>query len=317
MENNKQSHLAVELVEIDSERAGQRLDNFLITKLKGIPKSRIYKMFRKGEVRVNKGRIKPQYRLVEGDVVRVPPVRVAEQPDKVISVPFLKDKLESRILYEDEQLLVLNKPSGMAVHGGSGLSYGVIEALRAIRPDCHHLELAHRLDKETSGCLVIAKKRSVLRVLHELFRGDGVNKRYLALLIGKFTQKYQLIDLPLDKNVRIGGERMVTVSKNGKPSQTEFRLKSSFSGFTLIEAKLRTGRTHQIRVHAAHSGFPLAGDDRYGIDAVNQKLRKLGLKRLFLHSSRIAFKLPSSEDYIDVEAPLDSDLVTFLEKLPV
>ncbi|RLA22046.1 MAG: 23S rRNA pseudouridine(955/2504/2580) synthase RluC [Gammaproteobacteria bacterium] len=315
MENNKQSHLAVEMVEIDSERAGQRLDNFLITKLKGVPKSRIYKMFRKGEVRVNKGRIKPQYRLVEGDVVRVPPVRVPDQPEKVLSVPYLQDKLEGRILYEDERLLVLNKPSGMAVHGGSGLSYGVIEALRAIRPESRFLELVHRLDKETSGCLVVAKKRSTLRELHELFRGNDVDKRYLALFVGQFVQKYQLVDVPLDKNVRVSGERMVTVSKTGKPSQTEFRLKKSFSEYTLVEAKLRTGRTHQIRVHAAYIDYPLAGDSRYGIDSVNQKLRKNGLKRLFLHSSKISFKLPSSGDFIKVEAPLDDDLAAFLEGL--
>jgi len=316
MENNKQSQRAVEMVKIDDDQAGQRLDNFLLARLKGIPKSRIYKMFRKGEVRVNKGRIKPQYRLVEGDIVRVPPVRVTESTETNLSVPFLQEKLEKRVLYEDERLLVLNKPSGMAVHGGSGVSYGVIEALRAIRPESRYLELVHRLDKETSGCLVIAKKRSALRELHELFRGDGVNKRYLALLVGHFSEKYQLVDAPLDKNVRIGGERMVTVSKEGKPSQTEFRLKESYSDFTLIEAKLRTGRTHQIRVHAAHIGFPLAGDDRYGVDSVNKELKKLGLKRLFLHSSKIAFKLPSYDEIIAVEASLEDELVRCLERLP-
>ncbi len=316
MENNKQTQRAVEMVEIDDDQAGQRLDNFLMAKLKGIPKSRIYKMFRKGEVRVNKGRIKPQYRLAEGDVVRVPPVRVTESSEKTLSVPFLQEKLESRVLYEDERLLVLNKPCGMAVHGGSGVSYGVIEALRAIRPESRYLELVHRLDKETSGCLVIAKKRSALRELHELFRSNGVNKRYFALLVGKFTQKYQLVDAPLDKNLRVGGERMVRVSKAGKPSQTEFRLKTSYSDFTLIEAKLRTGRTHQIRVHAAHIGCPVAGDSRYGVDSVNKELRKIGLKRLFLHSSRISFKLPSYDEVIDVEAPLEGELVRCLDKLP-
>ncbi len=316
MKINNQVQLPVELVKIDNELAGQRLDNFLIARLKGVPKSRIYKMFRKGEVRINKGRIKPHYRLVEGDLVRIPPIRISLSPEEKIPTYFLKERLEKRVLYEDDRLLILNKPSGLAVHGGSGLSFGVIEGLRAIRPDAHFLELVHRLDKETSGCLIIAKKRSALRELHALFREDKIDKRYLALLVGTFSKKQLTIDAPLNKNIKVGGERVVKVSADGKPSRTEFRLKKPFREYTLVEARLRTGRTHQIRVHAAHIGFPLAGDARYGSSEKNSECKRNGLKRLFLHAAQISFRLPSSNDEIGVEAPMDDELISFLSGLP-
>lgn len=301
-------------IEIDADEAGQRIDNFLLARLKGVPKSRIYRMLRTGEVRVNRGRVKAPYRLQAGDVVRLPPVQVAEASTPV--VPESRGRrLEARIVYEDEGLLVLDKPAGMAVHGGSGLAGGVIEALRAIRPQARFLELVHRLDRDTSGCLLIAKRRSVLRALHEQLRSGRVEKRYLALLEGEWNGRFQRVDVPLRKFVLQGGERLVKVAEDGKPSQTLFRRLEAFPQATLVEAELLTGRTHQIRVHAAWLGHPLAGDERYGDKAANRRWRRLGLNRLFLHSWQVAFRYPRRDVMIRLEAPLDGELEVLLDHL--
>lgn len=306
------SNPQVQWLEISEAHCEQRLDNFLITYLKGVPKTRIYRMVRKGEVRVNKGRVDVSYKLAIGDIVRIPPVRVAEKNDAIIVQPTLKYSLENHILYEDDGFMVLNKPSGFAVHGGSGINSGVIEALRQIRPQQKFLELVHRLDKETSGCLLIAKKRSVLKLLHELFRGDGMQKTYLALLAGQFKRKKQVVDAPLLKNVAQGGERMVVVSQAGKSAETLFTRLQAFQDATLVHAAPKTGRTHQIRVHAAWLGHPIVGDDRYGEDAVNKAFKKRGYKRLFLHAEQLQFVHPVSGKALKFFAPLPDDLQTLL-----
>lgn len=310
--DNSEIKPQVKWVEIDENNEGQRLDNFLITYLKGVPKSRIYRIVRKGEVRVNKGRKNIKYRLVSGDIVRVPPVRVAEKDENVFIKSTLKESLENDILFEDDVLIALNKPSGFAVHGGTGIDSGVIEALRSLRPDAHFLELVHRLDKETSGCLLIAKKRSALRTLHELFRGDGVDKTYLALLAGRWQRKKLWVDAPLLKNVAKGGERMVIVSKAGKEAQTFFRRIQKFEQATLVEASPKTGRTHQIRVHAAYLGHPIIADDRYGDVKINHEFKKRGYKRLFLHAKSLSFAHPVSGKAITINAPLPTQLTELL-----
>jgi 23S rRNA pseudouridine955/2504/2580 synthase len=302
----------VQWLEISDANAEQRLDNFLIGYLKGVPKTRIYRMVRKGEVRVNKGRVDVSYKLALGDIVRIPPVRVAEKKDEIIVQPTLKYSLENQIIYEDEGFIVLNKPSGFAVHGGSGINSGIIEALRQIRPQQKFLELVHRLDKETSGCLLIAKKRSVLKVLHDLFRGDGIKKTYLALLEGQFNRKKQLVDVPLLKNVAQGGERMVTVSQAGKPAETLFTRLKQYQDATLVHAAPKTGRTHQIRVHAAWLGHPIIADDRYGKDEVNKTFKKRGYKRLFLHAEQLQFAHPVTGTPLNFTAPLPEDLQELL-----
>ncbi len=304
------------LIEIDEESAGQRIDNFLFSRLKGVPKSHVYRILRKGEVRVNGGRCQAQRKLDSGDVVRVPPIRLAERDEQEIPAVVVQQRLTGRILYEDEDFLVVNKPAGMAVHGGSGLSYGVIEGLRKIRPQAKFLELVHRLDRDTSGCLLVAKKRSALRHLHELFRSDHqVKKVYLALLAGAWARKQLLVDAPLKKNILQSGERMVRVAKDGKPARTEFRRLRKFASATLVEAKLYTGRTHQIRVHAQSVGHPIALDERYGDDKLNQEFRRLGLKRLFLHASELAFVHPRDNKPFHVKAPLEPELEDFLDLL--
>ncbi len=305
------------LIEIDAESAGQRIDNFLFTRLKGVPKSHVYRILRKGEVRVNGGRCQAQRRLDTGDVVRVPPIRLAERDEREIPESLVRQRLEGRILYEDDDFLVVNKPSGMAVHGGSGLSFGVIEGLRAIRPQAKFLELVHRLDRETSGCLLVAKKRSALRHLHELFRADHqVKKAYVALLAGAWARKQLLVDAPLKKNILQSGERMVKVAKDGKPARTEFRRLRKFASATLVEANLFTGRTHQIRVHALSMGHAVACDSRYGDEAQNLEFRRLGLARLFLHASELAFNHPRDNRPFQIKAPLDAELQDFLDSLP-
>lgn len=304
----------VQLVEISEENSGQRIDNFLITQLKGVPKTRIYRIIRKGEVRVNKGRIDNKYRLQEGDIVRIPPVRVAERNDEVVLQPTLKLSLENDIIYEDEVLIVLNKPSGFAVHGGSGVSSGVIEALRAIRPEGKFLELAHRIDKATSGCLLVAKKRSTLKALHDLFRGDGVKKTYVALLVGQWERKKLIVTAPLLRNTGKGGERMVKVSQSGKFAETSFRRLEKYNDFTLVEASPKTGRTHQIRVHAAWLGHPIVADERYGNAEENVKLKARGFKRLFLHAEQLQFIHPVSNEMMHFKAPLPEELQLLLKK---
>ncbi len=305
---------AVRMVEVDEGSAGQRIDNFLLKTLKGVPKTRIYRILRKGEVRVNKKRIKPDYRLNLGDLVRIPPVTMSDKPAPARPADRVLKQLTDSILYEDEGLLVLNKPSGLAVHGGSGLAYGVIEGLRALRPEARFLELAHRLDRDTSGCLVIAKKRSVLRAFHELLREGGMDKIYLALVMGRWKGGGKRVDAPLRKNELKSGERVVRVSKDGKPSSTIFTPVTLYKGCSLMRVKLLTGRTHQVRVHAQYSGHPIAGDDKYGDDGFNREMAGQGLKRLFLHAAELHFTLPE-HGTVHVEAPLDESLQNLLTNL--
>ena len=308
--------LPVQMIEIEDDFIGQRIDNFLIARLRGVPKSVIYRVLRKGEVRVNKKRIKPEYKLEQGDVVRVPPLSVASEPDAVsVKLSLVKD-LEQHILYEDKDLIVLNKPSGMAVHGGSGLQFGVIEALRALRPDAKHLELVHRLDRDTSGCLLIAKKRSVLTHLHEQLRNKTVEKKYWALVAGDWDNKVRKVTEPLRKNTLQSGERVVKVDAvEGKPSETRFRILQRYQEGTLVEAFPVTGRTDQIRVHTACKGHPIACDDKYGDNQFSQQMQQIGLNRLFLHAFSLSFIHPISETTMRFEAPLDSKLSQTLERL--
>lgn len=307
-------HIKVRQIKITEDNAGQRLDNYLISLLKGVPKTRIYRIVRKGEVRVNKGRVSINYRLKSNDIVRIPPVRVAQRDDDAVHIPTaLKYALENQILYEDNDFIVLNKPSGFAVHGGSGIQSGVIEALRALRSEQSFLELVHRIDKETSGCLLVAKKRTILNKLHDMFRGDGIQKTYLALLAGQWNRKKQWVNVALRKNVSQGGERMVVVSKTGKPSETLFTRLQKFQTCTLVKAQPKTGRTHQIRVHAAWLGYPLVGDDRYGETEDNRFFRKKGYKRLCLHAHELQFKHPANGQPLTVVAPLPEQLQTLID----
>ena len=305
---------AVYWLQVGPEDAGQRIDNYLLRQLKGVPKSRIYRLLRKGEVRVNKGRIKPEYRVQSGDQVRIPPLRQAERASSS-PAEGLVSRIETAILYEDERLLVLNKPAGVAVHGGSGIRHGVIEALRAARPTAPMLELVHRLDRDTSGCLVIAKKRSALRNLHQLLREGGMDKRYLALVQGDWPGATRTVTAPLNKNQLKGGERFVTVDAEGKAARTLFRPLTRFAGATLLDVELDTGRTHQIRVHGAHIGHPLAGDEKYGDPAFNKAMREMGLRRLFLHATALGFREPDREHEVHVSAPLPDDLRLVLDCL--
>lgn len=305
----------VRQVVIDAEYAGQRIDNYLLTLLKGVPRSLIYRILRRGEVRVNKGRIGANYRLRAGDQVRIPPLRLPEPEARPGPGRALLKQLERAILYEDQRLLAIDKPAGVAVHGGSGLSYGVIEGLRKLRPDARHLELVHRLDRDTSGCLLISKKRSALRMLHELLRANRVDKRYLALLAGRWKQARADVEAPLAKNLLSGGERMVRVHPSGKASHTRFQCLESFADATLVEAQLFTGRTHQIRVHAAHLGHPVLGDAKYGDEAANRQMRDLGLRRLFLHAHSLAFDWPGESGGFRVQSRLPEELERLLDRL--
>ena len=314
--NNPDSPVtAVQLLEVAPELAGQRIDNFLRAQLKGVPKTLIYRILRKGEVRVNKGRIKPEYKLQAGDVVRVPPLRLAERDEPAPLAQGLLERLEAAIVYEDKALIVLNKPAGIAVHGGSGLNYGVIEAFRQLRPEAKEIELVHRLDRDTSGLLMIAKKRSMLRHLHEALRGDGVDKRYLALVRGNWPAAKKQVRAPLMKNNLRSGERMVEVNVEGKDALTEFRVLRRFGDFaTLVEASPITGRTHQIRVHAKHAGHSIAGDSKYGDEEFTREIRELGGKRLFLHAHSLQVKLPEG-NILKVEAPVDDVWTLTMERL--
>ncbi|MDV5224678.1 23S rRNA pseudouridine(955/2504/2580) synthase RluC [Providencia rettgeri] len=306
----------VQFIDISDDEAGQRIDNFLLAKLKGVPKSMIYRIIRKGEVRVNKGRIKPEYKLAEGDQVRVPPVRVAEREEAPVSAKLDKvAALANCILYEDDSLLVINKPSGTAVHGGSGLSFGVIEGLRALRPEARFLELVHRLDRDTSGILLVAKKRSALRALHEQLRLKQMQKDYLALVRGNWQSHTKVVQAPLLKNILQSGERVVRVSPEGKPSETRFKVEERFENATLVKASPVTGRTHQIRVHTLHAGHPIAFDNRYGDKQFDSQLAGTGLKRLFLHASSLKFTHPKSGEEMRIQAPLDNELNQCLKVL--
>ena len=311
--------------EINEDVAGGRIDNFLIGILKGVPKSMVYRIIRKGEVRVNKKRIKPEYKLQCGDIVRIPPVRVSQAPVIAPSAKLTNvQKLADSILFENEGVIVINKPARMSVHGGSGVDYGVIEALRSLRPEARYLELAHRLDRETSGCLIIAKKRSALRKLHEQFREKTMHKQYLALVCGKFPNKIKLVNAPLVKNVLSSGERFVKVDpNNGKPSVTDFNIRQVITStnnqedfVTLIECAPRTGRTHQIRVHLQYKGYPILGDDKYGIRENDEYYSQTyGLERMFLHAEKITFVDPIEGKEMTVIAPLTEELSNVLKNI--
>jgi 23S rRNA pseudouridine955/2504/2580 synthase len=299
-------------VVVDEGQAMQRIDNFLLRELKGVPRSHVYRLLRGGEVRVNSRRVAATYRLQPGDRVRIPPVRRSAAPSRRPPAP--RDP-GFRAVFEDDALLVIDKPAGVAVHGGSGVSFGVIEQLRAARPEGRFLELAHRLDRETSGLLILAKKRPALVAMHAALREARVVKRYLALVKGAWTRAQWTVELPLLKKVTATGERHVSVREGGQSSRTEFRLVGRYGEFSLVEATLATGRTHQIRVHLAHLGFPIAGDDRYGDFEMNRALAKRGLKRMFLHARALGFDHPLGAGRVELEARLPEDLDRFLEQI--
>jgi 23S rRNA pseudouridine955/2504/2580 synthase len=314
MSDTSQTRHGVRHLTIDENSSGQRLDNYLVRELKGVPRARLYRALRRGEVRVNKGRVKADYRLVAGDRVRIPPL---SQPDRPVppTIPrYWAEQLAERVVYEDGRLLVINKPSGLAVHGGSGLSYGLIECLRQMHPEDRYLELVHRLDRDTSGLLLVARRPATLRELHRQLRGDEVEKRYLALVAGNWPASLRVVEAPLEKNVLQSGERMVRVSREGRPSRTEFSVIERLRGATLVEARPVTGRTHQIRVHAKHAGFPLLGDDKYGDERTEALSAAIGLRRLFLHACFLSFTLPEV-GRLELRAALDSDLEMALERL--
>ncbi|MGM0481201.1 MAG: 23S rRNA pseudouridine(955/2504/2580) synthase RluC [Pseudomonadota bacterium] len=303
--------------QVSTEEQGQRIDNFLISKLKGVPKSLVYRIVRKGEVRANKKRVKPDYKLQQGDEIRIPPVKLSERPELPSANLKHVQALEQAIIYEDDALLVVNKPAGMAVHGGSGLKFGLIEALRSLRPQEHQLELVHRLDRDTSGLLMVAKKRSVLKGLHEQLREKTMTKQYLALVRGQWQKSCRNIEAPLLKNTLQSGERLVKVDAAGKPSHTRFRISQRYQQATLVEASPVTGRTHQIRVHALHAGHPIAGDPKYGDNDFDGAMSELGLKRLFLHAWQLKLVHPKTSESMQFEAPLEPSLEQFLKKLTV
>ncbi len=302
-------------LEITADHAGQRLDNFLLRELKGAPKSLVYRIVRTGEVRLNGGRVQPDRRLQAGDVLRIPPLRLGEREERPLRVPpGLTERLRDAVLYQDREILVLDKPAGLAVHKGSGLDYGIIELLRALRPTEPFLELAHRLDRETSGCLALARTPAALRQIQEAFRSGGVEKRYLALTRGYWNHGPREVNQPLRRNVLRGGERMVEVLDDGKPARTQFRPVGLHKPASLLEARIATGRTHQIRVHAAHVGHPLAGDEKYGDADFNRlMMEQYGLRRLFLHAHSLSLALGGRD--IAVSAPLDAELKAVLDRL--
>ena len=306
--NNSVTHLL-----IGEEEQGQRLDNFLIRRCKGVPKSHIYRILRSGEVRVNSGRVDATYRLCAGDKLRIPPIRIAERPQNEVD-EVAKQRVDLPIIFEDEAMLVIDKPEGIAVHGGSGVSFGVIEALRRQRPEARFLELAHRLDRETSGILLVGKKRLALTALHDMFRehGAGADKRYLVLVKGRWMNATQHVKAPLQKYLTEGGERRVSVNAEGKASHTVFRLLARWPEMSLLEAQLKTGRTHQIRVHLAHLGFPILGDEKYGDFALNRDLRRGELKRMALHAWRMALRHPLTGVPLECVAPLPDSIASYI-----
>lgn len=306
---------SVEWLRVAADAAGQRIDNFLLGHLKGVPRSLVYRLLRSGEVRVNKGRARPSQRLEAGDLVRLPPLRRPAQGESIAPSAQLRERLQESLLYEDDRVLVLNKPAGLAVHGGSGISLGVIETLRAMRPG-DELELVHRLDRDTSGCLLISKRRSALRRLHAQLRDGEVDKRYLALLCGRLAQPEVEVTVALRTDRVRGGERVVRVDpEGGKPSRTCFRRRRAIGPLTLVEAELDTGRTHQIRVHAAYLGAAVAGDPKYASPTDNERLRAVGLKRLFLHAAALSFRPQQDGPLVRVAAPLPDNLEAVLKRL--
>lgn len=312
------SRPGVRHVTIDDSHAGQRLDNFLLGFLKGVPRTHIYRLMRKGEVRVNKGRCHPDDRLQVGDIVRIPPVRLGSRPASQLGAAIETgrfDWLNERALYEDEQLLVIDKPAGLAVHGGSGVSVGLIEALRGLRPHTPFLELVHRLDRETSGCLLLAKSRTALLAMHDSLRDGEMDKYYLALVAGAWQGGARKVEAALEKGRLSGGERHVQVGVEGKESASNFTPREKFTQATLVEIHLLTGRTHQARVHAQHIGHPIGGDDKYGDRDFNQLLKQHGLERLFLHAARVYFRHPLDGRKMHVETPLPAELTRVLDSL--
>ena len=293
---------------VTDEEAGQRIDNYLFSHLKGVPKSHVYRILRSGEVRVNSRRIAATYRLKTGDTLRIPPVRVAEKPGAARRLPVF----DMPILFEDDFLLALDKPAGVAVHGGSGVSFGVIEQLRANRPQAKFLELVHRLDRDTSGILLLAKKRSALVEMHRQIREGDIGKYYFAVVSGKWHNQKQDVKLPLNKYLTASGERRVSVSEDGMPSRTVFSLVEAGNRVSLLEANLKTGRTHQIRVHLAHLGFPIIGDEKYGDFALNKEMAKSGFKRMYLHAARMIFVHPEGNK-MTLESPMPMEFEILLK----
>lgn len=297
---------------VEDEAAGQRVDNYLTRLLKGVPKSHVYRILRSGEVRVNSRRVGPDYRVQRGDRVRLPPLRTARPAAPRSAAP---PRLKAGVLYEDDLLLVINKPAGVAVHGGSGVSRGVIELLRLERPQERFLELVHRLDRGTSGVLLLAKRRSALLALHRQLREGTVQKFYDVLVKGRWREPLRSVKLPLHKYVLESGERRVSVQQEGAAAHTVFRLQRAWTGFSLLEAELKTGRTHQIRVHLAHLGYPVAGDDKYGDFALNKELARQGLAHMFLHARKTVIEHPRTGARMSLEAPLPAELRSFLAML--
>jgi 23S rRNA pseudouridine955/2504/2580 synthase len=297
---------AVRYIEVAEEEAGQRIDNYLLARLKGVPKSHIYRIVRGGEVRINSKRVQVSQKVAAGDRIRIPPLRVAER-DAPEPAPHFK----LPVLFEDEHLLAIDKPSGLAVHGGSGVAHGVIESLRSMRPQARFLELVHRLDRETSGVLLVAKKRAALTALHQMMRSRDMDKRYLAAVAGRFRNERQRVRLSLAKRTTKEGEKRVSVSDSGQEAETVFHLVERSPEYSLLEAELLTGRTHQIRVHLAHLGHPVLGDDKYGDYELNKALRKQGLKRMFLHAAKLSFAHPATGETLMLSSPLPADLERF------
>ena len=300
---------AVRYIEVTEEEAGQRIDNYLLARLKGVPKSRIYRILRSGEVRVNMKRVDASRKVAAGDRIRIPPVRVAEATDAEPAPHF---KLP--ILFEDDAFLAIDKPAGLAVHGGSGVAHGVIESLRAMRPEARFLELVHRLDRDTSGVLLVAKKRASLVALHEAMRSRDMDKRYHVGVGGRFRNELQRVRAALAKRVTAEGEKRVSVSAGGQEAETVFRRLARGAEFSLLEAELLTGRTHQIRVHLAHLKHPVLGDDKYGDFELNKRLRREGLKRMFLHARALSFAHPLTGAPVSLESPLPADLERFRQR---
>ena len=315
MAAHKPQSQKVQFIEISASQAGQRIDNFLLTLEKGVPKSRIYRAIRKGEVRVNKGRIKQTYKIEAGDVIRVPPLQVSEKTAPTEINESLQQQLLASIIFEDDAMLVLNKPSGLAVHAGTQIQIGVIEAFRLIKPELEFIELVHRLDRDTSGCLLIAKSRDSLLNLQQQMLSDQIDKRYLTLLKNEMNSDEVYIEQPLQKNTVSSGERMVKVDPEGKSAKTLFIKRHGYGIAQLSEVKLFTGRTHQIRVHSAWSGHPVAGDDKYGDREFNKQMKTFGLKRLFLHAWRLGIRHPITQEPLSLEAPLPEKLQQVIKQL--
>lgn len=306
--------LPVQMVTIDDDDAGQRLDNYLFRQLNKVPKSRVYRALRHGEVRVNKKRVKAAYRLESGDMVRLPPITVELKKDVFVGQQLLQT-LEKAILFENDDVMIVNKPSGLAVHGGSGINVGMIEALRQIRPDCKRMELAHRLDRDTSGCTIVVKNAKALRFIHQQLRERHVEKKYLCLVKGRWPRRRSQVDIGLERNVLSSGERMVRATPEGKPSKTRFAIVESLKTATLVEARPITGRTHQIRVHAQYVGFPLLGDTKYCPREINDWAKEQSLERLFLHAAEVSFRLKEGQKPLVFKAPLPKELTKVLNNL--